>query len=270
MIWLILSIIASVIIGNLLKFLSHRKTEIYHVFLGNYLFAAVFSLGINKFHAPQYSHSDFGLSLITGFLLIMCFIIYRKNIHVNGLSVSVGFMRSALIVPIILSLLLFSEKLTIPVTMGIILILFSFGALSNKKEVHSIGLLFLLFAFSGSIDFAFKIFSRAGTINEGSFLFFSFLTAFAINIAFIRYRKLEFSLSSMLWGILLGFPNQLTLLFFIKSLNSVPSGVAYPMRGGSIVLFSVLTDILLWRSKFKKRSLLIYAVLLCGVVLINL
>ncbi len=270
MIWLILSITASVIIGNLLKHLSNKKAEIYHVFLGNYILASVFSLSINKFNLPQYSHTDFGLSLLAGFLLIICFILYRKNIHVNGLSVSVGFMRSALIIPIILSLLLFSEELTILVVMGIVLILFSFAALSNKKEVHNIMLLFMLFAFSGLIDFTFKVFSKIGTINEGSFLFYSFLAAALINIVFIRVKKLKFSLNSFLWGIVLGFPNQLTALFFIRSLDTIPSGVAYPMRGGSVVLLSVLTDIVLWKSKIKRKSLLIYAVLLCGVILINL
>ncbi len=269
MIWLILSIVASVIIGNLLKFYSGKKIEIYNVFLGNYLLASVFSLGINKFQIPQYNHSDFALSIFTGFLLIICFIIYRKNIHVNGLSVSVGFMRSALIVPIILSLLIFSETLTIPITIGIGLILFSFAALSNKKEVHNIIYLFLLFFFSGLTDFTFKIFSRTGTINESSFLFYSFFTAFIINIIFIRYRKLKFSFKSLLWGILLGFPNQLTAMFFIKSLDTVSTGVAYPMLGGSVVLLSVITDIIVWRTKIKRKSLLIYAFLLSGVILIN-
>ena len=90
----------------------------------------------------------------------------------------------------------------------------------------------------------------------------------ALTAALIQKKKVISKY--LLWGVLLGIPNQLTAFFFMKSIDSIPAVIAYPTLAASVVLGSIFTDAFIWKSKLKRSDVILLVTILVGVVLINI
>ncbi len=269
--YLILSILCSAIIANYLKFISQRGGLSFPtVFLGNYFVAAIVSYSINKTPLHQADQFDLVMGALAGVLLIGCFLIYRKSIDVSGLAISVSAMRASLMIPVMLSLVWFGEKLMAWNYLGIVLVLYAFWMLGRKRKVHGLYWILALFISAGVMDSFFKIYKVFGAHSESFFLVIGFSCAFVATLILIAIRRESISIRSFLWGLLLGVPNQLTAFFFMKSLGSIPATIAYPTRAASIVLLCVASDIVFWRLRINARQAIGYAIIVIGIVLLNL
>ena len=267
--FLIFSILCSVIVANLLKLFSIDKSiSTLYLFLGNYLVASIMGFIFSFNTGYSLNLSDIILSIISGLFFLLGFIFFMKNISVNGLSISVSTFRISLIIPVIGSLLLFKEFLSIVNYLGIILILISFLLLGDAKKQYKIGLLVLLFFIAGFSDFFPRIFKQYGHHNPDSlFLFLNFLFAFFFNIIFIAAKKAKFSFSSLIFGFFLGVPNFLTTLFLMKAFNNVPATLAYPILSSGTVILTMSSDYLFWKKRFTKKEYFIYSLILAGIIL---
>ena len=271
MIYIILSVFCSVIIANLLKiFTSGKKNSILVIFLGNYFFAAIFSLFTNDTPFNKINPSDIILGSFAGFFLLTNFLIYKKNIQINGLSLSVSVMRSSLLIPIILALVLWNETIKSLNVLGIIVVLISFVLMSGKKHPHNLLWLFTLFCFTGTTDLFFKLYNVYGINSINLFLFFAFSTSLFLNIILIFIQKIQFNWKEFSYGLILGLPNQLTALFFMKALNILPASIAYPVLASSVVIVTYITDIFIWKTKFTKKEGIIFIIILLGIILLNI
>ncbi len=271
MAYLILSILCSAIIANYLKFLSHRKNICFlTIFLANYVVAAILSFILDKTPIVQTDRFDLVIGAVAGVLLITCFLIYRKSIDVSGLALSVSAMRASLMVPVLMSLMWFGEKLPIWNYSGIVLVLVAFWVLGQKRQVHGLGWIVALFVSAGVMDSFFKFYKVFGAHSASHFLVIGFSCAFLATLFIILVMKKPIPLRSFLWGLLLGVPNQLTAYFFMKSLDAIPATFAYPMRAASVVLLCVGSDILFWKLRINVRQAIGYGIILLGIVLLNL
>ncbi len=271
MIYLVLSIICSVMIANFLKFISHRKNiSFLTMFMGNYFIASIMSFSINETPIMQTDRFDIFMGGIAGVMLISCFLIYRKSIVVSGLAVSVSAMRASLMIPVLISLALFGEKLFFWNYAGIILVIVAFIILGKGEPVHGFLWIIALFASSGIMDSFFKLYKVYGAHSDGLFLFIGFVSSFFVTLLILVFQKKTANIQSFLWGILLGIPNQLTVFFFMKSLNTMPATIAYPMRASSIVLLCVASDILFWKLRINRKQLIGYGIIAMGIVLLNI
>lgn len=271
MTFLFLSIVCSVLIANLLKLYSRdEKAPILIIFSGNYLFASIISQLLNRDPLSISRPFDIAAGAMMGMLLLVSFLVYEKNIQKNGLSLSVSVMRSSLLIPIVFAILVLGERVSAFNYAGIGIILFTFFLMSGNQPPGNLIWILLLFGVAGVTDSFFKIYDVYGSNSEALFLFFSFSAAFIFNIILILRAKCRFQLRYFLYGIVLGIPNQLTAFFFMKSLKTIPAAVAYPMFSSSIVLMSIATDIIIWRSKFTRKQAGIFILMIFGVILLNL
>lgn len=270
MIYLILSILMSVVIANMLKYFQHRNVPILFIFLANYFTATLLSYFLYPFSFARVRVFDYTTGIIIGVLYLLNFIVFNRNIRENGMSLSVAVMRVSLLIPILLSLLLLGEGVMFVNYIGIALIIITFTLMGRLKKRTSIVLLLMLFIMTGISDFGMKFYEHYGKNTINTYLFFLFLSAFICNIVFIIIRREKFSYIAILFGLILGIPNQLTSYFFMKALVTVEGAIAYPMLGAGVTIASIITDRFVWKSPISKRQILILLLLIIGIILINL
>jgi len=271
MLFILLSILSSVIIANMLLILSRgKKIDIMMIFLGNYFLASIFSfLQVNPANfSPNLFDILFGV--FTGICFLCNFIVYQRNIYTNGLSLSVGVMRVAVIIPTFLSVIFFADRISSFNLIGIMVIIIAFWTITEKNKIGQYIWLIVLFLISGITDSTLKVYAELGQADQAPFVFILFLAAFFSTLAWIIVTKRSFSLPYFLFGLLLGIPNQLSTRFFLQGLETVPAPVAYPLTASSIVLLSILSDIFIWRKMFTPKQRLALLLLIAGIVLINL
>lgn len=270
MIYLFLSILCSVIIGNLLVLFKKSNTiDIMQIFLGNYLVASFFSLFsvTESFQALRFF--DIGIGILTGLLFLLNFIVYQQNIPKNGLSLSVSIMRVAHIVPVLLSVIFFLETIRFINYTGIFIVIVSFFILADTKKFHNIFWLLILFFTTGITESMLKIYNEFGLKNDSLFIFILFSSAFVFNFLWILIKKRKWSLNSLLFGMILGIPNQLTTRFFMKSLLTVPGALAFPISASGVVFFVIITDYFIWKKRFTFKQRIALALLIVGITFLN-
>jgi drug/metabolite transporter (DMT)-like permease len=269
--FILLSILCSVIIGNaLLLFSKGKKVDIIIIFLGNYLLASIFSF--LQIRPGSFSVGPFEIlfGLFTGFCFLYNFIVYQKNITINGLSLSVGVMRGAVVIPTFMSVLFFADRISTFNFFGILVILFAFWFISEKNTIRKFIWLVVLFIISGVTDSTLKVYAELGRPDQASFVFILFLAAFLFTLFWVWKTKRVITMKYFLFGLLLGIPNQLSTRFFLWGLETVPAPLAYPMTASSVVVLSILSDILIWRKIFTPKQRLALVFLIIGIVLINI
>ncbi len=271
MIYLFSAIFTSMLIGNLFViFQKNKKADIMWIFLGNYFLAAVFSLFSQKISFSNINNFDLFLGIFAGFMFLNNFLVYEKNIAVNGLSLSVGIMRVSLIIPIFLSTFLFKEFIGLPNYIGIFIIVISFIVMTETRSFHNIFWIILLFIMTGINDSTLKIFDEFGSPDKSFFIVTIFTTAFLLTIVYLIVLKRKFNWISIFYGLLLGIPNQLTTKFFLKSLESVPAPIAYPAYASGVVIFTLLCDLFIWKKKFTPKQKIAFALIIVGITLLNI
>ncbi|MDZ4120995.1 MAG: hypothetical protein U1C33_01145, partial [Candidatus Cloacimonadaceae bacterium] len=270
MIYLLFSILSSILIGNLLMiFNRNSKTDIVVVFLGNYFVAALFSLSSTRSLSGSVSWQELAFAALAGFLFLFNFFVYHKNIQINGLSISVGVMRIAVIIPIVLSLYFFRERISSVASLGIAFALVAFWMLSEKQHLRNFIWLAILLLITGATDITLKVFSEYGLMDRNLYLFFLFSASFVFTLGWIVAQKRMVNYSSLLYGFVLGIPNQMSSRFFLMGLNTIPASIAYPLVASGIVLVSILCDGLFWKRRFNVRQRFAFGILILGIVLIN-
>ncbi len=269
--FLFLSVLCSVLIANLFMLLGRKgKLEMLPVFLGNYFVASLFSFSALPSGSAVYSSFDLMFGILAGALFLGNFWVYQRSIVFNGLSLSVGVMRMAMILPVLLGVFWFSEKLSVFNQIGIVLGLMALGFKANPKDMHNLLWIIGLFAISGLTDASLKIYKEFSSGQEAFFIYTVFTSAFFLTLFCILVARIKVPVSALLAGFALGIPNQLSTVFFLKGLNSIPAALAYPLVAVSIVLFGILCDLLFWKKRVKAKDLLLWIFLLVSLLLLNL
>lgn len=271
MIFILLAILCSVLIGNLLFIFSKSKThDILLIFLGNYIIASLFSLCTAIPGGLHFSGFDIWFGALAGLFFLSNFIAYQKNIALNGLSLSVGTMRVSVIIPTLVAILFFGDIISLTNVLGIIVIIIAFGYVTETGALNKLVWLVFLFLISGITESTLKIYNELGNANQNPFLFIVFSAAGIFTFLWILIQKRSFHLHSLLFGFALGIPNQLSSLFFLKGLKLIPATIAYPLYASGIVILSILCDIVLWKKVFSYRQKIALGLLALGVICLSL
>jgi drug/metabolite transporter (DMT)-like permease len=270
MINILLSALFSIFIANILRYNNSGKENSYSMYAGNYLIASIIAL----FYITDTSHfnlnHDVILSVIAGAFFLINLFIYNKSLVANGVSLSVSVMRISVIIPVVLSLIFFKESINIYTFFGIILTILVIVLLSKIQNKASLIYIILLFSVTGFTDFTFRIHRNLNIISDAMFLFLIFFSALIITLFMMFSQKTGFNKKSFINGLILGFPNFYTSFFFVKALNDLPAVICYPVNSSLIILGSFLSDLLIWKNRFKWYQYLLYFCLIIAVVILNI
>ncbi len=271
MIYLFLSVLCSVLIANFLMVVGRKGTmSMLPIFLGNYFVASLSSAFGMSIAPGVFSSFDIIFGILIGAVFLLNFWVYQKCILANGLSLSVGAMRIAMIVPILIALIFFGESLGLLNLIGIILGILAFSLKADPKALHNMLWIIALFAISGLNDASMKIFKELGSGNEALFVYLIFSSAFVYTLASILISKLKFQPRYILYGFALGIPNRYSTVFFLKALDSIPAAIAYPLLAVAIVVMSIICDIFIWKKQASGKDYLLWALLVLSLILLNI
>jgi len=280
MIYLVFSIIASVLVAIVIHRNEDKNLNRFAVMFFNYLTASLLSLILT----PEFLlFSDgwllFPISLITGFIFVSAFVVYMMSVRRMGLAIPVTVTRLSVVIPVLGSVLVFGEQLNRFQLAGLLLAflaiyLFSWNPAAKQKRQGNLLELFLpvlLFFLMGSGDFSLKIFQEN---FSGAYLFSFIFLVFSISafytLLIVLFRRVKITRQTVLGGIFLGLPNFASAFFILKVLQVLPGSIAFPLNNIGIILLSTLTGVLFWQERFRKVTYLALGIAILAVVFLNI
>lgn len=203
------------------------------------------------------------IALIVGGLFVLTFNLYAYSAQKIGITLSTISNKMSMIIPILIGLILFKEEITFFKILGIFLalgaIVFSSKDDKNGKKLSqiNIGILFLLFIGQGLADGILNWAQRNILNSENMNLFFT-LTFLSAGFAGGLYSLFKLTTSNIkmdkkniYWGITLGVPNYLTLLYFIKSLKNelFSSYQVFPIVNIGVIVMCTILSVIIFQEK---------------------
>lgn len=283
MFYLILAICCSAAIALILKWGGKVAKSQEYVLTGNYL-SATFAAGIAFFLSPNAKIHAFIpkdiltlclLSLTMGILLYSAFRLYQQSIHKNGVAITGAFAKMGVLIPTLVSMIVWREFPTGFQTVGILLTLIALGYYYTPRKDETTGLKFsfillILMIANGLADFMTKIFQKYFEVADKEFfLVFAFFSAFLISLFYAK-KDSTFSLRDFSIGILLGIPNVFSSYFLIMALQTMIATLVFPIfSAGSLVLIT-LGGLVFFKERLGKRERITISGILAALVLINL
>lgn len=280
MLFLILSILCSVIVGVIFKISRKYNANPSQIISFNYI--AAITLCYFTF-APDLNALDNNAPLeiytSVGILLPILFLFLALSIKYMGIAKTDAAQRLSLFIPILAAWLLFNEGFNtykvIGVLVGFAALLFILKKPADNAENKWIYPATVLLGF-GIIDILFKKIALYTVVPYTTSLFFVFLIAFAVSILIVIYKffiaKEKFVLKSIPFGILVGVFNFGNILFYLKAHKAFaenPSTVFAGMNMGVIIL-GTLIGAFFFKEKLSKINILGLFLALIAVVFIFL
>ena len=281
MIYLILAILCSSSIALIFKHSETNNMNRLAVTTANYFTALIISLIMifiqNKSVFSNISKLSWAMSIgtIAGIFFFLSFIYYQKSVKKNGAGLAGVFSKLGILLPMLISIVLWKEFPTSVQWIGIILAIFSivivnFPFNKNWKDALKLSLI-LLFFYGGIAEFSNKLFQRYASLNlKPLFLFFVFSTAFIISLIVTIKDKKEIKREDLFTGVLVGIPNLFSSFFLISALDLLKAAVVFPIfSAGSIVVIS-LGGFLIYNERLNRREFSAIIMTIIALILINM
>lgn len=256
MLSLLMATICSASIAILFKVSAARKLNNQIVTVINYLTASLvsaFLIAGNDSLQMNIASKDFKQSIVLGFftgvLFLASFVIYQRSVGRNGASLSGMFAKLGILVPMLISIIVWMELPSLLQTLGIVVAVLAIGIVNMKtgdiKTSVSIPLLLMLFLSGGVAEFLNKIFQKSASMAyKPVFLLTVFATALMISLILMAksHKKIEKPTDAIVMGVMVGVPNLFSSFFLLDALDIFPATIVFPTySAGSILLISVVS-----------------------------
>lgn len=275
MIYLLLSILTSVIVVAYFKLFDKYNVNTFEAIVVNYLVCA--TMGNLLAETPGittafWDEAWFKYTLILGFLFISVFYCIAQTAQKIGVSVSMVAAKLSVAIPVIFALFIHNETLGVLKVAGILVSLVAvyFISQNSSSKNNNAGLWYLplyVFLGSGLIDTILNHINKTyiPPFNTNHILSFVFLTAFVLGALLLVYQlvsaKKMLSIKSIGWGIALGIPNYMCMYFLLKTLGAfTEASIVLPINNIGIVMASTLTGVFVFKehlSTFNKVGLIL-------------
>lgn len=272
MIFIVLSVIQSVLILVTFKLFDRLKIDNLQAIVANYIVAATFGyLIFFTTHSPDHlttlPHGHLTppnwlpIAILLGSMFICTFFFFALSSQKVGVAVTSVTSKISLVIPVIASVFLFEERLNWIRVTGIGLAIAAFYLTFKQKEKHSWALKyawlpFLVFAGNGIIDTTMK-YADHHFIKDDLVFFLAvvFSTAFLIGLTALIFstvkHKSRISGKNVAGGIFLGLINFGSTYYMLKAINTFESSVVFPVTNASIVGLSALAGYFGFREKLS-------------------
>ncbi|TCN54519.1 DMT family transporter [Flavobacterium circumlabens] len=278
MLFLVLSIICSVVVGVIFKITRKYNTNPTQIVAFNYVFAMLlcyftFSPDLKEVTV----NSPWIIYIAIGVLLPAVFLFLVASIKHMGIVKTDAAQRLSLFIPILAAWFIFKEEFNsykvIGLLTGFLALLFIL-----KKQATNTGNKWMypaivLFGF-GVIDILFKQIALYTTLPYTTSLFVVFAIALLVAVFIAAYefviKKARFESKNILFGALVGLFNFGNILFYLKAhkaFSENPSTVFAGMNMGVIILGSVV-GLLFFKEKLSKINFVGIILALISIIFI--
>ena len=213
------------------------------------------------------------LGTINGFLYLYSLILLQKNIKENGIILTSLFNKLGILLPVVISIVLFKEMPTFIQIVGFVIAVGAIIFMNYDKDEageFKFGLLYLLFI-AGITDCMSKLFEVYGNADlSNQFLLYTFLSALITCLVLVFINKQTFTIEEIKYGICMGVPNYLSSKFLLMSLHSLMAVIVYPTYSVGTIVVITLTGLLLFKEKITKKQIVAIIAILLALALLNL
>ncbi len=266
MISLLLTIVCSTSIALILKRNDVKKGHPLILLSGNYLIASLICLLFLLFSKNiEFSFQTLLFGIFLGFLFVFSFFVFAESVSRAGTALAVVSSRLSVLIPIILSIIIFHETPNIKQITGffltiITIIFFYYSLKTSRQKTHSLAnyiYLLLLLIGIGINDFGIKVFQQWRPMAEKPFfLLCIFGSAFIYSLSFVLLTKTTFKKRTFFRGFTLGVPNIFSSFFLIGALTTLPAMIVFPSINISVILLTSISTYILWKEKLNKFGML--------------
>ena len=284
MIFLILSILCSVITVSFFKLFERYNVQLFQALVGNYFACVVIG---NLISDKAIITTDFWLepwfpyTIALGFLFISIFYCIAQTTQQLGISVSMVAAKLSVAIPVLFAVFYYHENISLIKIGGITISLLAVFLISKKdKNTISIKNSWLLplivFVGSGILDTLLKFIESKfiPSSNAGNILSIGFLVAYILGMIYLAFQNMrgkEFILrSNIFWGIALGVPNFFSMYFLVKTLENFDASHIFPINNIGIVACSTLASLIFFKEKLNRLNFIGLAFAIVSIILISI
>lgn len=280
MYYLIAAILTSGSIIILFKIFEAWKIDNLVAITVNYLVAAALGVWL-CYDTAEFSQvmdqSWLYLAVLSGFMLIITFLIYGTSVQKAGLAITSVAGKMSVIIPVLLGLFWFRETAGWMKIFGILLALLAFWlTFRNKSRTGKRNIFYflplLLFLGNGINDCLFKI-AETVYIKEDTiyFLTVAFTVSLGLGLVVSGARTLKRrkspDLRSLLAGVLLGVLNWYSTYFFLIGLRYFEVSLFIPVFNISVVLIAAMAGLFFFGQRLKPVNWAGIALALLAIIL---
>jgi len=261
MIALLLTVLCSSSIALILKYNDTRNGNPLLLLAGNYLIAAFISFGfVMADEKAHVSSETFIFGTLLAILFVASFFAFAKAVGAAGTALTTVSSRLSVVVPLLLSIVIYHEEPTVFQFAGIILafitiVLFYFSLRNeSSKKLCFIDYFYLLAVLIGIgvNDFCMKVFQQwRPEVEKSYFIFIIFTAATIYTFSVILVKGIRFERVVLIRGGILGVPNMFSTFFILMALAQLPAIVVYPMTNIGIILLTALGAWVIWKEKLN-------------------
>ena len=281
MIYLLLSIFCSAMVAIVMRLSQGKVTSKLCMIATNYLTCLImawFLMGFgNPFPQEHGLLETLGMGTFNGFFYMLALILNQYNISRNGVVLPSVFSKmGGLLIPLLVSILIFKESPTVFQFIGFVLSIVSVFVLNYRQEEDGAGGKFMLSLFAlliaeGCAGIMSKVFNEIGnSVLATHFLFYTFVTAFLFCVLVILAKKERPGIQELIYGMGIGIPNFMGARFVLKALETVSAVIVYPARSVGTIVVITLFGTLLFKEKLRRQQIVAMGVILVSLVLLNL
>lgn len=285
MIYLLLSIVFSVITVSFFKLFEKYGVHTFSAIVLNYISCVILGNISGEYAvslSPFYSEPWFLDTLVLGALFISIFMSIGLTAQKLGVSVSMLAAKLSVVVPVCVAFFLYDETITPLKLTGILLSMVAVYLISKKEDVLHVHPLYILlpvavFAGSGMIDTLLKHVEKtyippanATSIVTTVFLMASVWGSAAWLVMKIAGKSLPLSKKEVVWGLALGLPNYFSMYFLVRTLSyfSEASRI-FPINNIGIAASTTLVGVLIFHEKISRLNLAGIILAVIAIVLIS-
>ncbi|MCU0370404.1 MAG: hypothetical protein MUC31_03225 [Bacteroidales bacterium] len=262
--FIVLSVVQSVLILITFKLFDRYRIDNLQAIVVNYIVAGSFGLLISSTEWTPAGLTRFGwfpTALVLGLMFISTFFLFALSSQKVGVAVTSVTSKMSLVIPVLISVILWEENLNAVRVTGIILALAAFyltfrqkGRIAWKAKYTYLPL--LVFTGNGLVDTTMK-FADHYYIKDDLELFLTvvFMTAFLIGLSILSVRLIKGNTKvsgvNILGGIFLGLINFGSTYFMLKAIAVFESSVVFPVTNAAIVGLSGIVGYIGFREKLS-------------------
>ncbi len=281
MIYLFLSIASSAAIAIVMRLSEGNVKSKLTMLATNYLVCLLISWGMmgfgNVLPEEEGLAAALGMGTFNGFFYVVALVLNQYNISRNGVVMPSVFSKmGSLLIPLIMSIVVFSEVPTVFQFVGFVLSVAAIIIINYQKtgadtgNLDKLPLMALLVA-EGCASIMAKVFNEIGNLAlDSQFLFYTFFTALIFCSMLIVIKKERPGVKELIFGTMIGIPNFMSAQFMMKALEYVPAVIVYPFRAVAVILTIMLAGIVIFKERLTRQQWFATGVILVSLVLLNL